>query len=182
MVKQCSKCGLEKDIDEFYKHSGHKDRRQSHCKICNNEASSNYYMINKDKIDTRVNQYNKDNAEKRKVYRLNNRGKIREYERQYFHTERGKQVKYNCKNKRRAMQDLSDVDISWLLRIKNSANICPLCSVEMNEIRYDKRSKHIDHIIPINIGGLHMKDNVRFICQQCNLTRPRDGSDINEGA
>jgi hypothetical protein len=38
--------------------------------------------------------------------------------------------------------------------------------------------KHIDHIIPITIGGTHTHGNVRVICATCNLTRPNDGSDL----
>jgi len=48
----------------------------------------------------------------------------------------------------------------------------------MNDIRYSPAAKHVDHIKPLCIGGLHTRDNVRVICQDCNLRRPRNGSDV----
>lgn len=49
---------------------------------------------------------------------------------------------------------------------------CPLCGERA-------KTKHLDHIIPINIGGTHTRGNVRVICAKCNLSRPHDGSDLN---
>ena len=37
--------------------------------------------------------------------------------------------------------------------------------------------RQLDHIIPLNIGGLNIKNNVRYICGKCNNHRPKDGSD-----
>lgn len=42
--------------------------------------------------------------------------------------------------------------------------------------------KPLDHIKPLCIGGLHMKDNVRYVHGICNKRRPRDGSDILFGS
>lgn len=64
------------------------------------------------------------------------------------------------------------------MKIDFAANICEICKNEMNTIYKDPLSKHIDHIIPLNIGGLHIIDNLRIICQTCNLKRPKDGRDV----
>jgi 5-methylcytosine-specific restriction endonuclease McrA len=40
-------------------------------------------------------------------------------------------------------------------------------------------SKHLDHIIPVVMGGTHTMGNVRIICRTCNLSRPKDGSDLD---
>jgi hypothetical protein len=34
MKKICHTCGIEKELDSFYKRSGTKDQRQTSCKIC----------------------------------------------------------------------------------------------------------------------------------------------------
>jgi hypothetical protein len=41
-----------------------------------------------------------------------------------------------------------------------------------------RNSKQLDHIIPIVLGGTHTIGNVRIICRTCNLSRPKDGSDL----
>jgi 5-methylcytosine-specific restriction endonuclease McrA len=38
-------------------------------------------------------------------------------------------------------------------------------------------SKELDHIVPLGVGGTHTVGNVRIICRDCNLRRPKDGSD-----
>jgi hypothetical protein len=37
-------------------------------------------------------------------------------------------------------------------------------------------NRHLDHILPLCVGGKHLKINVRYLCGLCNCRRPRDGS------
>ena len=76
MVKKCSKCGIEKDISAFGKHSGNKDGLQYWCKECKRgyeQEKSNrnreeyltirkeYYYTHRDEINTkRRERYNSD--------------------------------------------------------------------------------------------------------------------------
>lgn len=60
----CSKCGLEKDIEEFRLRSQFTKRRQSYCIDCGLEMGRDWYQRNKD--------YQKANARKhRDEYRTN---------------------------------------------------------------------------------------------------------------
>lgn len=43
-MKECKKCGTEKDESEFYAHPNTKDRLQSHCKACMKRRSTSAYM------------------------------------------------------------------------------------------------------------------------------------------
>ena len=75
--------------------------------------------------------------------------------------------------------DLTAADIKAM---KDAAQICPLCGVEMagsSTGRHVKlaTAKELDHIVPLAIGGMHVRANVRVICRGCNLSRPKDGSD-----
>jgi len=78
-LKKCSKCGEEKTLSEFYKHSIEKDGLSSPCKDCcklylkkwrkNNhekvkEISTKYYALKKDEIKTRLREYYKLHKEK----------------------------------------------------------------------------------------------------------------------
>jgi threonyl-tRNA synthetase len=44
----CSKCGLEKDIEEFPLRSSFTQRRQSYCKSCRSEMGKKWYQQNKE--------------------------------------------------------------------------------------------------------------------------------------
>jgi len=44
----CSKCGIEKDIEQFPLRNQHTRRRQSYCMDCRSEMGKNWYQRNKD--------------------------------------------------------------------------------------------------------------------------------------
>lgn len=62
-------------------------------------------------------------------------------------------------------------------RLLASHDHCPLCEKRMTDDR-GPLQKQLDHIVPIGIGGTHTVGNVRVICRSCNLSRPKDGSDV----
>lgn len=62
-----------------------------------------------------------------------------------------------------------------LLLIAADEKPCPLCGVPIFSAL-----AHIDHIVPFGIGGPDDPSNLRVICRDCNLRRPRDGSDLAE--
>ena len=62
--------------------------------------------------------------------------------------------------------------------MRRKARKCPLCGDRLTGKRGMPKSKHLDHIIPICVGGTHTHGNVRIICADCNLRRPKDGSDV----
>src|SRR5215204_3888022 len=55
-TKTCTKCGLEKDIEEFPKRGDYPHKRQSYCKGCKSIMGADWYERNKD--------YQKANAKK----------------------------------------------------------------------------------------------------------------------
>lgn len=58
-----------------------------------------------------------------------------------------------------------------------AAVACPLCGVVMTD-EQGPAKKNIDHIVPLGVGGKHVRENVRVICRTCNLARPHDGRDV----
>lgn len=88
-------------------------------------------------------------------------------------------ARYISKNHRRRTQlRFTDITADYERALRKRAGRCPLCSVWMTSRPGHPNSKHLDHIIPIAIGGTHTVGNVRIICRTCNLTRPTDGSDL----
>lgn len=63
--------------------------------------------------------------------------------------------------------------------MRKRARKCPLCGIGLTGKRNLPNSKHLDHIVPIAVGGTHTHGNVRIICASCNLRRPKSGSDYS---
>ena len=49
MRKTCIRCGIEKDITEFYKNFGHKDCYSSICKECQLKANKEWVEKNRER-------------------------------------------------------------------------------------------------------------------------------------
>jgi 5-methylcytosine-specific restriction endonuclease McrA len=74
---------------------------------------------------------------------------------------------------------VSDITAAQELAMRAQARECPLCGASLTSEPNRPDSKHLDHIIPLGIGGTHTHGNVRIICFTCNIRRPKDGSDYS---
>ncbi len=80
-MKTCSKCGVEKDLDEFYTDNYKKDGKSRICKVCAKFKSAKYQKDNPEKIKAAKAKYKKANPEKVKAakakYKRDNPEKVR---------------------------------------------------------------------------------------------------------
>ena len=67
MKKMCKKCGIEKDLSEFNKHSNRKDKHNHICKLCMSEIKKKYYNLNSEYIKRRSLEYKKNNRDRQKL-------------------------------------------------------------------------------------------------------------------
>jgi hypothetical protein len=74
MIKKCSKCNLEKSLEDFPKDKTGKFGRHYKCKACNKEYNKLHYIKNRDR---------KVNA--RKEYKANNPEKVKDSNKKYYH-------------------------------------------------------------------------------------------------
>jgi len=74
----------------------------------------------------------------------------------------------------RVATKFTDVSSSYEMELRQSARRCAICDEMLTADR------HVDHIVPVELGGTHTRDNLRVTCPKCNLSRPRDYSDIGE--
>ena len=86
-MKTCTKCGIEKPLDEFYKHKGRKDGHASRCKDCCKE-----YEHSPQGLARRKKWYYSEKGQTtEKIYRQNQDPKIsRAYTQKYRNTKHGK--------------------------------------------------------------------------------------------
>lgn len=53
-VKKCSKCGIEKSINDFNSKGG--EKLQPYCRICDNAHAREYYAKNRDRVKAQSNR------------------------------------------------------------------------------------------------------------------------------
>jgi 5-methylcytosine-specific restriction endonuclease McrA len=109
-MKRCSKCGIEKPLEEFSNYHRHKDGKQSWCKQCYKDrrmldkeklkiSRRNYVTANKEAISERGKQYRSTHKEKiglkKKEHYFANREKILQKNKVYRDTHKEEQAKYS---------------------------------------------------------------------------------------
>ena len=119
-----------------------------------------------------------------KKWQSENKEKINDRSRKHYYENKEDYMKRALNNlhKRRTVYKITDITKEWLFQLKEGAISCPICGEKMNDVDYHSKKKHLDHIIPINssCNGMHTMNNGRYICQSCNLIRPKNGSDLME--
>lgn len=197
-LKICKKCGIGKPFNEFRTRKDTKNGYRNECKKCEQINSQDYKKNNpnyfveyyKNNIECFKNKskkhYENNISEIKKrhniysiTYRELNKSYFTEYNKKYQKTDKYRLIVKNSQHKRRTHCKNTDITYGWLKEFEEKSVMCAICNCKMNKIKKHPQSKHLDHIVPINIGGKHLKTNVRYLCQTCNLKRPKNGSDLN---
>lgn len=103
--KKCSKCKIEKTLDNFHKGKNGKFGVKSSCKICIGEYGKKYNIENNQKIKEKQKAFRDKNKKKSKQryqekkpqysnYYQNNKEKIRKYQKEYSHRTRKERNNY----------------------------------------------------------------------------------------
>lgn len=143
--------------------------------------SSDWDRLNPDKKKKYVENYRRNNKEKILLYHniyqkrlyIKNKEKFKEYQKSYARTPTGKAVKLRSIHLRRTVQKVTDITYDWIVNIKKEQTICEICNLTMLPSGRYPNSVSIDHIVPLSLGGTHMKENIRLVCLGCNMKRPK---------
>tara|TARA_Y100000310_G_C20595422_1_gene770254 strand:- start:271 stop:963 length:693 start_codon:yes stop_codon:yes gene_type:complete len=194
ICKECTKNRIKKNYYDNRKEKleyAKKYTKENREKV--KQYKKDYHSKNKERLRKEYKKYYEQNKEektkKAREYYNKNKDQCLEKHRKYMKTPRGKEVERNRRHRRReylrsnnrkrnAVYSETDITIDWLTHLREEVEFCELCGVEMNNINPHPNQAQLDHIIPINIGGKHVIENVRFICAKCNRLRPLDGSDV----
>jgi len=159
MSKICSKCGLEKDLADFYRDRNHKDGRRSDCKACHTPVVRRYQATDRGQTVAKQADVKRTGTPKRKV--SHNRANIR-----YKKTPKGRASRNACQNRRREWE--MGLDSTWtkediLVVHSRFEHKCFVCASKCN--------LSIDHHRPLSDGnGLCLKNAV-LLCISCNASK-----------
>lgn len=166
--KICSRCHIEKDIEEFGKDKNRKDGHYCFCKLCTKEIATIYRLKYPNKVKAYNDKYRLENLEQVKTYKA-------KYRLEHFvqtrtasarwrkkHPEQVRLIEAASGHKRRAAGSISSTDFKKIEEFSNG--ICLYC-LEPIEVG------HHDHVVPIDSGGRSEVGNYAWVCAKCNLNK-----------
>lgn len=149
--KTCTKCGVIKPLDLFYKDSRYRSGRRTQCKTCDSLKAMKWRTNNQGRWDSYMTKWRIDNKEKsRKTlneWRIRNRERLH----QQLHRRR-------IRLQQGSIFQIIDKDLNRLY-----SSCCVNCGSSENI--------SLDHIVPISRGGRHSIGNLQPLCRSCNSSK-----------
>lgn len=201
MIKVCVKCGSTnrgkngacKDCAKEYRKLTSDYRKQYADKYNKeyleknrdriNQYKSDRYIENKSELQAKSREYYDKNKQDRidyaTIYRVENKSKVEDSQRKYrdanrerrnaYHSEyrkinREKMINYVVKRSRIVKEGTITVGLFTLLLREQGGN-CPGC---LNPLQ---SNTHMDHYLPLKLGGKHEDSNIQLLCAACNLKK-----------
>lgn len=169
-TKICIKCGNEKSISEFCKDSHKKSGLQSRCNVCNADHSRQWREANPERYRASI-----------KDYCVNNRGLLLEKSRQYrvvyiekykaskkaWKIKNPQKVAESHRNRRASKRNAEGLHTAADIRELHNLQMrkCAVCRISI------AKNYHVDHVIPLALGGSNNRDNLQLLCPSCNLSK-----------
>lgn len=190
-MRICSKCKIEKSLDSFAKDKSRKEGVYPSCKACRGK----YYKENKNIFYKLNAKYKAEGKRKRNCSTYYSRHidilreKNKNYSKnRYYSDDLFKYTKLLGSMVRRLLKQKTKTDRSHKILGYTAQQLYEHLTKYFNNPCVDKRAcigtilttknSHIDHIIPLSKGisieeriELCRLDNLRLVCNQCNLTK-----------
>ena len=169
VMKKCSKCGrwLVASTHNFQKNKKGKYNLRPECKECSSKKQKQRYEANKDKQAKYYKQYNEINKDKvnerNKRYNKVNKERLAEYHKQWCQSPQGKVATFNNNHIRRTKEEQQGTGITkeqWLECMSFFDFRCAYSGEVLS-----KKTRSIDHIVPLNSNG----DNMIWNCVPMKL-------------
>ena len=171
-VKTCTKCKETKATTEFYKHKGNKDGLQYNCKCCQSAASAAWDNANKAQRAARNAAWYTANPERVAAYKAGwrkaNPERVAAYSAKWQKANPDHRAALYGKTHAVARSPLGhgcipeDFDIHATIPIYAESR---KLSSETGELH------HVDHIIPLAAGGLHVASNLQVLTASENIAK-----------
>lgn len=154
--KKCNKCGDTKPIDDFYKRSEKgRSGHESSCKACKNKYATEKQKEDPERHRKIVAEWRKANPERHRLneaaWRASNPDKIRIKAR-------------NRRAKKRKVGGTLSMGIAKKLLALQKGK-CACCGLPLGD------DYHLDHIMPLALGGSNTDDNIQLLRAKCNLQK-----------
>lgn len=180
--KKCGHCGLYKKFYLFNRNRSSSNNCTGNCKECQKETSRKSYDKLKGTRDHK--EYYAKNREKKlersRQYYQENKEKVLENQKKYHKTRKGQKVMQRSHAKRRYLMG-KNAGIPYTTEIcidrDKMGGERPICILCGKPIQHD-RDIHMEHLIPVVMGGKNCFTNVGCAHSLCNLQKSKDAREI----
>lgn len=199
-MKICTKCGVEKDASGFHRRSDTKDGLTSHCRLCRKSDAAKFYSKNASKINARQRKLRQESPEIVRAweakYRAKNRDSINAKTAEYCAANPMKRAETNARYRAANKEKVRDAVARWNAKHPNarrivrqnrragimdsSAKLSPGLADKLMVLQRGRcaccgrrlgRNFHLDHIMPIALGGRNEDSNIQLLRATCNLKK-----------
>jgi len=170
-MKICTLCKAEKDLSEFGKQKGTIFGLRSACKKCHTKKAKLYADQNKEKIQDYRKLYNFENKEKLrnqcKEYRAKNITFVKLINLNWKKENLDLVRIYNQNRKAKKRMQVGKISKGIVKKLMEmQCGKCINCKTDLINSGH-----HLDHVMPINLGGMHADENLQLLCPTCNLRK-----------
>lgn len=181
--KRCGRCGHILKLYRFNRNKDSKSNTTGNCKECQKQASKNSYATTKKKRDYK--KYYQENKERKQAhsrkYYEENKDTLKVKHTEYVKSKAGQKVMQKAHGKRKeALRTNKGIPYTRAMVIDRDkqGKVYPVCYICKTAIREDESVLHLDHVIPVLIGGADCFTNIGCTHAGCNLTKKKDGTDV----
>lgn len=182
--KRCGKCQQVKKYYLFNRNTGSPINCTGNCKDCQKKTAQKSYAKNKHKRNYKK-YYAKNKARKRehnKKYYEENKERLAQQHKEYRKTPKGrKAIKKAHATRKRNLKENAGIPYTREMIIERDSTfinekqpLCCLCSKPIEDLD----DIHMEHLIPVVIGGKDCITNVGCAHSRCNLTKSKDAHEI----
>lgn len=185
----CKPCQSEYYFANFDKKKIQRQHRYAENKELIAQKSKQYRDANKEKVMQGKKRYAEENAQKlrdkKRLYYAENKEKILERNKKYriankemlaeknrIYRENNPELISSHKRNRRAVKRLADGShlASDVKRIFDAQRgLCANCNSKL--FKSGVKKYHVDHIMPLSLGGSNWPSNLQCLCPSCNLSK-----------
>ena len=171
-MKTCVKCGMLFEVINCPACALRRSRAWREKNIARyKEREKTYLEANRVKAALRAKEHYSKNKEQKLIYAAEYRNKNKK-------SIAAKSKKYNQKNKEshrthdqnrraRKLKAGGKLSISLFDRLfKLQRGKCACCHVDLS-----KKTPHMDHVVPLALGGPNSDENMQLLCKSCNLSK-----------
>lgn len=182
-AKACTKCGVEKSLEDFHRDKRGKAGRSARCKECARANARKHYAQNssdpefmkrrREQVARALKRWRAKNTDSIKTYmdayREANRESIAEQSRRWRIANAQRVTEKNQRRRARLLDAfVAEVDREEIWT--RDAGTCQLCgnAIDRSQPWPHPLSMTIDHIHPLALGGTHEPSNVQLAHAVCN--------------